>query len=144
MADGSHDISDYREAIEGLLLNGEELEAAFPAGPKPSPDSDDPQAIAITSHRLIVCHRRLRTGSSDRWTFRSILFSRVEQVELYHEEQFRRDRIEPKASVTLYLGRQESESASKLELRYLDGVMAREVHDRILAHLLTLEARGLP
>jgi hypothetical protein len=144
MADDIQDIADYRDAIENLLLNGEELEAAFPASTKTQSDSDEPQAIAITSHRLVVCHRRLRSGTYDRWTFRSILFSRVEQVELYREEQFRRDRIDPQASVTLYLSRQESGSTSKLELRYLDSAMAREVHDRILAHLLTVEARGLP
>ena len=144
MADDIQDIADYRDAIEGLLLNGEDLEATFPAGVKTQPDSDEPQALAITSHRLIVCHRRLRSGSYDRWTFRSILFSRVEQIELYREEQFRRDRIDPQASVTLYLSRQASGSDSKLVLRYADSVLAREVHDRILAHLLTLEARGLP
>ena len=144
MADAAQDISDYRDAIESLLLNGEELEAVFPATLKLAPDSDEPQAVAITSHRLIVCHRRLRSGSYDRWTFRTILFSRVEQVELFREEQFRRDRIDPQASVTLYLSRQESGSASKVELRYVDSVIAREVHDRILAHLLTVESRGRP
>jgi hypothetical protein len=141
MADEILDISDYRYAIEGLLLNGEELEAVLPAASKLTVDSDEPQAIAITSHRLIVCYRRLRSSSYDRWTFRSILFSRVEQLELYREEQFRRDRIDPQASVTLHLSRQESGSASKLELRYQDSAMAREIHDRILAHVLALESR---
>ena len=144
LADEIQDISDYREAIESLLLNGEELEASFPASLEVSPDSDEPKAIAITSHRIIVCYRRLRSGSYDRWTVRSILFSRVEQVELYREEQFRRDRIEPQASVTLYLNRQESGPASKLEFRYREVALAREVHDRVLAHLLAVESRGLP
>jgi hypothetical protein len=144
MADEVQDISDYRDAIEGLLLNGEELEAVFPATAKLATDSDEPQAIAITTHRLVVCHRRLRTGSYDRWTFRSILYSRVEQVELFREEQFRKDRIDPQATVTLYLSLQERASASKLELRYREASMARDVHDRILAHMLTLEVRGLP
>jgi hypothetical protein len=144
VADESHDILDYRDAIEELLLSGEELEAALPAGLTTQPDSDDPRAIALTSHRLVVCHRRLRAGSYDRWTFRSILYSRVEQIELHHEEQFRRDRIDSHSSVTLYLARQEGGTAGKLELRYADSVLAREVHDRILAHLLTVESRGLP
>ena len=78
MADDIQDISDYRDAIEGLLLTGEELEAVFPAASKLIMDSDEPQVVALTSHRLIACYRRLRSGSYDRWTFRSILFSRVE------------------------------------------------------------------
>jgi hypothetical protein len=144
MADEIQDLSDYRDAIEGLLLNGEELEATFPAALKTSPDSDEPQAIGITSHRVIVCHRRLRSGSSDRWAFRSILYSRVEELELQRAEQFHRDRIEASASVTLFVSWQGTGSGGRVELRYGDSVMAREVHDRILAHLLTLEARGLP
>jgi len=144
MGDDIDDISDYREAIDGLLLNGEELEAAFPASAKVVCDSDEPQAIGITSHRLIVCHRRLRVGSYDRWTFRSILYSRIEQVDLFREELFRKDRIDPQATITLYLSRPDGGSANKLELRYREAAVARDVHERILAHLLTLEARGLP
>jgi hypothetical protein len=136
MADEIQDISDYREAIEALLLNGEELEAAIPAGLNTQSDSDEPQAIAITSHRLIVCHRRLRAGSSDRWTFRSILFARVQQIELYREEQFRRDRIDPQASVTLHVSGLNGAPTGKLQLIYRDSAIAREVHDRILAHML--------
>ena len=138
MADESQDLSDYRDAIEGLLLNGEELEATFPAGLKTSPDSDEPQAIGITSHRIIVCHRRLKTGSSDRWAFRSILFSQIEGIELMRHENLRRDRIEASASVDVQTAR------AAVRLHDGDTGIAREVHDRVLAHMLTLEARGLP
>jgi len=143
MADEIQDLTEYRDAIEGLLLNGEELEATFPAALKTSPDSDEPQAVGITSYRIIVCNRRLRSGSSDRWTFRSILYSRVEELELQRAEQFHRDRIEPSALVTLFVSWQGAGSGGRIELRYRDGVLAREVHDRILAHLLTAESRGL-
>lgn len=138
MADEPLDMSDYRDAIEGLLLTGEALEGAYPAASGPSPDSDDPKAVAITSHRLIVCSRQLKRGTSDRWVFRSILFSQIEGIELTRHENFRRDRIEAWAAVDVHTG------GPDVRLHYDDNGMAREVHDRILAHMLTLEARGLP
>lgn len=138
MADEPLDIADYRDAIESLLLTGEELEAAFPAASGPSVDSDDPRAIGITSHRLIVCSRELKRGSSDRWAFRSILFSQIEDIELTRHETFRRDRIDAWAAVDIQTPR------AAVRLHYADTGTAREVHDRLLAHMLTLEARGLP
>lgn len=138
MADEPLDIADYRDAIESLLLTGEELEAAFPAASGPSADSDDPRAIGITSHRLIVCSRQLKRGSSDRWAFRSILFSQIKGIELTRHETFRRDRIDSWAAVDIRTPQ------AAVHLHYEDSGMAREVHDRLLAHMLTLEARGLP
>ena len=144
MADASQDISDYRDAIEGLLLNGEELEAVFPAALDTAPNSDGPKAIALTTNRLIVCCRRLDRGKSDYWIFRSLPFSRIQEVQLSRSERFRRDRINSDSSVEVYSDRQHGGNPSALTLKYADNAMAREVHDRILTHLLELEARGLP
>lgn len=144
MADDIQDISDYRDAIEGLLLNGEDLEATFPAALDVTPSSVGPKAVAVTSHRLVVCHRVLKRGDSDSWSFSSIPFSRIEGVELTRHERFHRDRIDAQSSVGLLLSPQINGYSIKVELVYSDSVMAREVHDRIMSHLLTVESRGLP
>jgi hypothetical protein len=128
MADDSHDLSDYRDAIEGLLLDGEVLEAVFPA--TPTADSDDQNALGITSHRLIHCERILRKSSHDRWVFRTVLYSHVEGLDLTRHETFRRDRIEASSAVGLKL-RQDA-----FRWHYKEVRMAREVHDRILTHML--------
>jgi len=133
MADDSQDISDYREAIEGLLLNGDELEAVFPAASGPTPDTHDPKAIAITSDRLIVCSRELKRSSSDEWLFRSIPYSQLQEVTLSRRENLRRDRIESESSVLVQL---QGRGSADLRLQYHDPAVAREVHDRILAHML--------
>ncbi len=144
MADDIQDISDYRDAIEGLLLNGEELEATFPAALDVTPNSVGPKAVAVTSHRLVVCHRVLKRGDSDSWSFSSIPFSRIEGVELTRHERFHRDRIDAQSSVGLLLSPQINGYSIKVELVYSDSVMAREVLDRIMSHLLTVVSRGLP
>lgn len=144
MADDSQDISDYRDAIEGLLLNGEELEATFPAALDVTPSSGGPKAVALTSHRLIVCDRVLKRGDSDTWSFSSIPYSKIEGVELTRQERFHRDRIDSRSSVGLLLSPQINGFSIKVELTYSNSAMAREVHDRIMAHLLTVESPGLP
>jgi hypothetical protein len=144
MSDEIQDIADYRDAIEGLLLNGEYLEAAFPASVDATPNSVGPKAIALTSHRLIVCHRVLKRGDFDNWSFNSIPYSKIEGVELTRHERFHRDRIDSQSSVGVLLSPQINGNSIKVELVYTDSAMAREVRDRIMAYLLTVESRGLP
>ena len=143
MADEIQDISDYRDAIDILLLNREELEATFPAALDVTPNSVGPKAVALTSHRLIVCHRVLKRGDSDNWSISSIPYSKIEGVELTRHERFHRDRIDSQSSVGLLLSPQINGYSIKVELVYSDNTMAREVHDRIHAHLLDVESRGL-
>jgi hypothetical protein len=130
MADDSHNLSDFCDAIEGLLLDGEVLEAAFPA--ETSSDAHGQHALGITSHRLMHCERALKKGSQDHWVFRSILYSQVDGLELIRHETFRRDRIEAWSAVDLKLRR------DGFHWHYADVAMAREVHDRILAHMLAV------
>jgi hypothetical protein len=147
MTDEAHDISDYQDAIEGMLLKGEVLEATYPAAVDTAPNSDlfqwddgrsdGPKVIGITSDRLIFCNRKLERGKSDEWRFRSIPYARITEVWLDRNEVFRRDRIETFANVTIYGGgRFRDGNSAPVELRYRNAVMAREVHDRILAHML--------
>jgi hypothetical protein len=144
MADETLDIADYQDAIHDFLLNGEELEATFPAALDVTPNAAGPKAIAITSHRLIICHRVLKRGDHDNWSLSSILYSKIEGVELTRHERFHRDRIDAQASVGLLLSPKINGYSIKVELQYGDSAMAREVHDRIVVHLLAVEARGLP
>ena len=130
MADDSQDILDYRDAIEGLLLDGEVLEAVFPA--ISSADSDLRSALGITSHRLIHCERALKKGSHDHWEFRSVLYAHLAGLRLTRHENFRRDRIEAWSSIDLKLG------LDIVHWHYNEIRMAREVHDRILTHMLTV------
>jgi hypothetical protein len=139
MAEDSQDISDYRDAIEGMLLNGEALEALFAASSNTAPDSlDAPKAIGITSVRLVVCYRHLKREDFDRWSFTSIPFSRIDEVQLARRERFHRDRIESSTSVAIYGGRLADGSSGSLSFDYGDALVAREVHDRILAHILAV------
>jgi hypothetical protein len=140
MADLAQEITEYRDSIDALLLNGEELEAVFPADVNVAPDSDEPKAIGITSHRLIVCHRRLRPGSSDRWRMRSILYSRIEEIELSRDEDLRREQIEARVSVRVHYRRLSSGTAARIDLQHSNPVRARELHDRILTHMLAVES----
>src|SRR4051812_18573301 len=133
MADDAQDISDYQEAIESMLLDGEELEAVFPATLNMAPSSMEPKAIAITSDRLVVCSRELKRGSSDDWMFRSIPYSRMQEVTLSRREHLRRDQIASESSVLVHFHRS---GTAELRLHYHDPAVAREVHDRILAHML--------
>ena len=136
MADDAEGMADYREAIESLLLDGEELEAMLPAGESVAPDSDDPKAVGVTSHRLIVCYRRLRAGTSDRWRLRTIPYASIDEIGFGREEQLRREPIETSASVLLTLRRAGDVHATRLEFQYRALAVARELHDRIAGHLL--------
>jgi hypothetical protein len=139
MADDSQDITDYRDAIEGMLLDGEELEAVFPGG-HDSPNSDDrPSAFGVTSVRLIVCYRRLDRDRSDQWRFTSVLYARIHDVSLHREERFHRDRIDTSAEVVVYWSRQRGGDNQSIVLRSSDPAVAREAHDRILAHMLAAQ-----
>jgi len=139
MADDSQDISDYHDAVEGMLLDGEDLEAVLPSSDDIPNSLDHPAAIGVTSVRLIVCYRALDRGRSDRWGFRSIPFARIDGVELWRDERFRRDRIEASASVIIRRGQLVNGDSGLIELHYPDPTTAREVHDRILAHMLAAQ-----
>jgi hypothetical protein len=141
MADEPQDVADYRDAIDGLLLDGETLEAVAPAALTTTPDTDAPRAVAITSHRLIVCYRQLKRGDADRWTFRSVPYGRIDEVELARTEKFHRDRIDSESTVSVYYRRDRGRDAAPLMFRYQDGAIAREVHDRITAHVLGIPTR---
>ena len=140
MADEPQDVDDYRDAIDGLLLDGETLEAVAPAALTTTPDTDAPRAVAITSHRLIVCYRQLKRGDADRWTFRSVPYDRIDEVELARTEKFHRDRIDTESTIAVYYRR--DRDAAPLTFRYQDGTVAREVHDRITAYVLGIVSRG--
>jgi hypothetical protein len=136
MADEPQDVADYRDAIEGLMLDGETLEAVAPAALTTAPDTDAPRAVAITSHRLIVCYRHLKRSDADRWTFRSVPYARIDEIELARTEKFYRDRIASESTVSVYYRRDRSRDAAPLRFAYQDGAVAREVHDRVTAHVL--------
>jgi hypothetical protein len=139
MADDVQDLSEYREAIEGMLLDGEDLEATFPTGPEIRSKSDHgPQAVGITTHRLIICHRRLDRGSEDWWRFSSVLYSTIIELGLTRTERFHRNRIDRQTDVIVHYGRQHNGAHQELTLAFLDNAVAREAHDRILAHMLAI------
>ena len=142
MADEPQDVADYQDAIDGLLLDGETLEAVAPAALTTTPDTDAPRAVAITSHRLIVCYRQLKRGDADRWTFRSVPYGRVDEVERARTETFHRDRIDSESTVSVYYRRDRGRDAVPLTFRYQDSAIAREVHDRITARVLGIVSRG--
>ena len=73
-----------------------------------------------------------KKGSHDRWIFRSVLYSHVEGLDLTRHEKFRRDHIEAWSAVGLKL-RQDA-----FHWHYKEVRMAREVHNRILAHMLAV------
>jgi hypothetical protein len=141
MADEPQDVADYQDAIDGLLLDGETLEAVAPAALTTTPDTDAPRAVAITSHRLIVCYRQLKRSDADRWTFRSVPYGRIDEVELARTEKFHRDRIDSESTVSVHYRRDRSRDAAPLTFRYQDSAVAREVHDRITARVLGIPAR---
>jgi hypothetical protein len=139
MADEVQEISDYREAVEGMLLDGEELEATFPTSPEIRSKSDSgPQSVGITTHRLIICHRRLDRGSEDWWRFGSVLYSTIVELGLIRTERFHRNRIDRHTNVIIQYGRQYNGNHQELTLVFLDNAVAREAHDRILAHMLAI------
>src|SRR5215208_3306662 len=125
MADDIPDISDFRDAIEGMLLDGEELEATIPTALRLDLSSDSPQVIALTSHRLLLCRRQLKSGSYDCWTFRSVMYAHIVDVEFERSEQFRRDRIDGKTSVRLGFRKERGPMSTGLDLEYRDNAVAR-------------------
>jgi hypothetical protein len=138
MADRRRGTTDYEQAIQAVLLAGEQLVAVYSTTHGDDRGSDSyesrPDAIAITSHRLIIYEHYLWRGDREDWSLESVPYSRIERLKVSASLDLNRRR--PSGYIEIVLRSTYGSHSLRVSTPMSDPDTARLAHAQILAKLL--------
>lgn len=126
--------AEYVRAVEDMLLPDEALECVTVADEIADSSLDSPQALAVTSDRLMAVLYSSDDKSWQQWSLRSLPFRSIVGLDLEARSETRGGQPKSVSTLTVHLS-PAGTGQWRLRMRLADAHAARTLHDRILVHL---------